>query len=471
MEPIYLTNTSTKKKEKFTPLKKGKVGIYSCGPTVYWNQHIGHMYAYIQWDVMVRLFRYLGYDVRWVMNITDVGHMTSDADEGEDKIEKGAEREGISVWEVADKYLKQFRQSMELLNIQTPDVLSRATEHIDEQIELIKKIEKNGFAYKTKTGLVFNTSKFANYTKFAQLNLDKQRAGSRVEVDPEKKQPEDFLLWVTNKPKHIMQWDSPWGRGFPGWHIECTAMSVKYLENRFDIHTGGIEHIPVHHTNEIAQGYGAFKSQTAKYWLHNAWLTLKGEKMSKSKGTMFTVKDLVDKGYNPMHFRYLVLTSHYRKGLVFSWRSLDSARSAYVKLGSLVQKWREGKRKSLSKEKLSKIENFREKFITSIANDLNYPEALAALWGVAKSNIPDIDKRDLVLEFDKLLGLQLDKSSAKKIPSEVNQLVKAREMMRQKGEFEKTDKIREKVRKLGYELEDTKRGTIVKAIQNGKRIK
>lgn len=273
---VYFSNTLTGKKDLFTPIKEGEVGIYSCGPTVYWNQHIGHMYAYTQWDILVRFLRTAGFKVKWVMNITDVGHMTSDQDEGEDKMEKGAKREGIDVWQLAQKYIDQFKDSLSLLNITFPDVLCRATDHISDQIELIKKIEARGFTYKTKIGLVFDTSKFPDYAKFANLNLQSQKAGARVEVDPEKKNLWDFLLWVTGQPNHIMQWDSPWGRGFPGWHIECTAMSVKYLGENFDIHTGGKEHIPVHHTNEIAQAYGAFGRQTANYWLHNDWLTLKG---------------------------------------------------------------------------------------------------------------------------------------------------------------------------------------------------
>src|SRR4030042_3902142 len=333
---IYLSNTLTHKKEKFIPIEKGKVGIYSCGPTVYWNQHIGHMYAYVCWDILVRFLKFLGYKVIWVMNITDVGHMVSDQDLGEDKMEKGAKREGLSVWQIADKYIVQFLDRMEAINIQKPDVLCRATEHIPDQIELIKKIEKNGFAYRTKTGLVFDTSKFANYAKFARLNLKKQFAGSRVEVDPEKKRPWDFLLWVTNQPNHIMIWDSPWGRGFPGWHIECTAMSTKYLGEKFDIHTGGKEHIPVHHTNEIAQGFGAFGHQTANFWLHNEWLTLKGEKMSKSLGNMITVADIKEKGIDPLALRYLILNSNYRKGMDFTWEALSGAQTALNNLRDQV---------------------------------------------------------------------------------------------------------------------------------------
>lgn len=469
MVDIKLTNTRTHKKENFKPINPSNVGVYSCGPTVYWNQHIGHMYAYIQWDVLIRLLRNAGYKVKWVMNITDVGHMTGenlgDADTGEDKMEKGARREKLTVWQVADKYIKQFTDSLNLLNIQKPDVLSRATEHINEQIDLIKKIEANGFTYKTKTGLVFDTSKFKDYTRFARLNLAKQRAGARVEVDVEKRQPEDFLLWVTNKPNHIMQWNSPWGKGFPGWHIECTAMSVKYLGEKFDIHTGGKEHIPVHHTNEIAQGYGAFRRQTANYWLHNNWLTLKDEKMSKSKGNIYTIDDLVNKGYDPMHFRYLVLTSHYKKGLVFSFESLDASQSAYNKLVEYIKAWRRGGRSTLSSDKMKMIDEFQKIFVEKLSDDLNVAEALAVVWSVAKSNLPNSDKLDLVLDYDRVLGLRLAENAAKaqgvKIPEKVVKMVEEREKYRNKGDYKKADEVRISIKKSGFEVKDAKDGPII----------
>ncbi|KKQ76747.1 MAG: Cysteine-tRNA ligase [Parcubacteria group bacterium GW2011_GWA1_38_7] len=293
---LYLSNTLTGKKEKFVANKANEVGIYSCGPTVYWNQHIGHMYAYVQWDVLVRTLRFIGYKVKWVMNVTDVGHMTSDEDTGLDKMEKGAKREGISVWDVANKYIDQFKDSMKLLGITPPDILCRATENIPEQIQLNQKIEKNKFAYLTKKGLVYDTGKFSDYSKFGDLNLAEMKSGEDVEVDNEKKLSWDFFLWAIN-PNHIMKWESPWGEGYPGWHIECTAMSTKYLGENFDIHTGGVEHIKVHHTNEIAQGFAAFGMRTANYWLHNGWLTGEGgEKMSKSLGNYVTAQDLVKKG-------------------------------------------------------------------------------------------------------------------------------------------------------------------------------
>jgi cysteinyl-tRNA synthetase len=375
-QKIYFYNTATRKKEEFKPIKEGEVGIYSCGPTVYWNQHIGHMYAYTQWGTLINYLRYVGYEVKWVMNVTDVGHLTSDADEGEDKMEKGAKREGLTVWEIAKKYEKQFVDSLDAFNIKRPDVLCRATEHIPEQIELAEKIEKNGFAYLTKTGLVFDTSKFTDYAKFANLKLEEMNAGARVEVDDEKKNAGDFLLWVTNQPNHIMKWPSPWGEGFPGWHLECTAMSTKYLGETFDIHTGGIEHIGVHHTNEIAQGFGAFGHQTANYWMHNAWLMLKdGVKMSKSLGNGYTAMQLKEIGFDPLAHKYLVLTSHYRKGLEFSLESLKASQTALFKLRELINNWENG---GVIEE------NYKKQFIELLANDLDVPDALALFWKLTK---------------------------------------------------------------------------------------
>jgi len=457
---MKLYNTASKKIEEFKPLKKGYVGIYSCGPTVYWNQHLGHMYAYIQWDVLIRFFKYLGYQTKWVMNITDVGHLTSDEDVGEDKIEKGAKREGLTVWQIAKKYTKQFLESLKLLNINKPDVLPRATEHIQDQIDLIKKIEKNGFTYKTKTGIVFDTSKFADYTKFANLDLEKLQAGKRVEIDRDKKQPWDFLLWVTNQPNHIMQWDSPWGRGFPGWHIECTAMSTKYLGERFDIHTGGIEHIPVHHSNEIAQAFGAFGHSAVNYWLHNEWLAFKGEKMSKSSGGFILVTDLIKKGYDPLAFRYLVLNSHYRTGLDFTWQALKGAQAALGRLRNIVSDLREKKDK---KKNSKKREVFRKAFLNALENDLNIPQALAVLWEVVKSNLGVADKLTLIFDFDKVLGLGLKEYQKEKvtIPQKVKSLVKERDELREKEKWQKADEIRKKMAKLGWQVKDTKKKTII----------
>ncbi len=456
MADIFLTNSLTRKKEKFTPNVPGVVGIYSCGPTVYWNQHIGHMYAFTQWDILVRFLRYIGLEVKWVMNITDVGHMTSDEDLGDDKMEKGAKREDLTVWEIAEKYINQFKDSMELLGITQPDVLCRATDNIEEQIKLNQIIEKNGFTYLTKKGLIYDTSKFPDYARFANLNLDEMKTRSDVEVDPDKKLPWDFFLWAIN-PKHIMKWNSPWGEGYPGWHIECTAMSTKYLGNNFDIHTGGIEHVAVHHTNEIAQGFAAFGKQTANYWLHNGWLMDKGgEKMSKSLGNFVTAQELVEKGYDPLAMRYLILTSHYKKGLNFSWESLDSAQNALNNLRDLVNRLKEETdRTVLSEEKQNQINEYRDKFVGALSDDINISQALAVVWEMLKSNIPSTDKYDLAMSFDEILGLNLSEiSKEKEIPDNIKILISKREEFRQEKKFEEADKIRNEIKKLGYDISD-----------------
>lgn len=455
---LYLSNTLTRKKEKFVSNKKNEVGIYSCGPTVYWNQHIGHMYAYVHWDVLVRTFKYLGYKVKWVMNVTDVGHMTSDEDFGEDKMEKGAKREGISVWDIADKYIDQFKNSMKLLGINSPDVLCRATENIPEQINLAEKIEKNGFAYLTKKGLVYDTGKYKDYAKFGNLDLNELKSRDDVEIDIDKKFPWDFFLWAIN-PLHLMKWNSPWGEGYPGWHIECTAMSTKYLGDNFDIHTGGIEHIKVHHTNEIAQGYAAFGKQTANYWLHNGWLTGKdGEKMSKSLGNYVTAQQLVEKGYDPIAMRYLILTSHYKKGLRFSFESLDSAQKALKNLRDLVTiSANEKERSILSPEKEEKIKDFQIRFKKALTDDINVSKALAVLWEVMKSNIPSSDKYDLAMSFDEVLGLglaKIPKVEKSKIPNNIKDLVQKREELRKQKMFKEADEIRDQLVKLGYDISD-----------------
>lgn len=456
MMKIKLFNTLTRQKEILKPIKRGRVGIYSCGPTVYWNQHIGHMYAYVQWDSLVRTLRYLKYKVKWVMNITDVGHLTSDEDGGEDKMEKGAKREGLSVWQIAEKYIEQFKESLRLLNINGPDVLCRATEHIQEQIELIKKIEKNGFAYKTQTGVVFDTSKFPGYADFANLKLDRQFAGNRVEIDPEKKNPWDFLLWITNQPNHIMQWNSPWGNGFPGWHIECTAMSVKYLGKKFDIHTGGKEHIPVHHTNEIAQAFGAFGRQTANFWIHNEWLMFNNEKMSKSLGNNVLASDLQTKGFDPLSLRYLILTSHYRQGLNFTWESLEAAQIALNRLYEASRLPLQ--ENSQFKGKKSEIKEWQMKFEEAIANDLGMPQALATVWDMLKSHLSNGQKYKLLIDWDKVLGLGIERASKNippvEVPGDIAALTKERELARQQKNWEKADEIRKKIEAAGFLIED-----------------
>lgn len=463
---LHLYNTLTRKLDEFKPLKPGQVGVYSCGPTVYWNQHIGHMYAYVHWDVLVRFLRSLDFKVNWVMNVTDVGHMTSDEDSGEDKMEKGAKREGLNVWEIANKYIQQFENSLDLLNIHRPDVLARATEHISEQIDLIKKLEQNGFTYQTATGVIYDTGKFPDYPKFANLNLRNQKSGARVEVDLEKKNPWDFLLWVTNQPNHIMQWDSPWGRGFPGWHIECTAMSTKYLGEPFDVHTGGKEHIAVHHTDEIAQAYGVFGRPSANYWLHNEWLTVKGEKMSKSLGNFYTVQDLVDKGYDPLSLRYLILTSNYRTGLNFSWESLDGAQKALERLRKEVNNYQEIKQSGKEASYPAGCAQYEKNFNETLENDLNTAGALAVVWNLANDKeLPPVSKLTSLMKFDQVLGLNLGEKNETKevtIPSEVADLLKKREEARKLKDFKRSDELRKEIESKGFTVEDTLGGSTIR---------
>ncbi len=457
---IYLYNTASRQKEELRPISENKIGIYSCGPTIYWNQHIGNMYAYVVWDALVRFLRYDGFEVKWVMNMTDVGHMTSDEDSGEDKMEKGARREGLTPLELAKKYEAQFLKSLELLNIDRPDHLPRATEHIEEQIKLAKKMEDRGFTYKTKTGLVFDTSKFPEYGRLANLKLDKMEAGARVEVDPDKRRPWDFLLWVTNQPNHIMKWDSPWGEGFPGWHLECTAMSTKYLGERFDIHTGGIEHIGVHHTNEVAQAYGAFGDKTANMWLHNAWLTLKDAKMSKSEGRVYTIEQLGEMGYNPLAFRYLVLTSHYRKGLVFSFESLEAAGKALDRLRNFVVEWSGGETGKISLK-------YKNQFKEAVADDLALPEGMAVLWKMVKdTGLSSGDKLATLLDFDRVLGLNLNRPVDKLlVPKEVAALVSERNKARESKDWRRADELRKKITESGYVVEDVEGESVIRKIK------
>ncbi len=449
-QKIYFYNTATRTKEEFKPITPGKVGIYSCGPTVYWNQHLGNMYAYLFTDILVRTLKYFSYEVKLVMNLTDVGHLTSDADSGEDKMEKGAKREGLTVWEVAKKYEKQFFESEQLLNIIRPDVVCPATENIDVQIDLLKQIEKNGFTYKLSDGIYFDTSKFSDYAKFANLKLEEIIDTDRDEVNKEKRNKSDFALWKFSPKdeKRQMEWASPWGVGFPGWHLECTAMSVKNLGETFDIHTGGIDHIPVHHTNEIAQGYGAFGHQTANYWIHNAWVVGKGgAKMSKSLGNVFTAQELVEMGIEPLDYRYLFLTTHYRKGMEFSLESLKTAQLALDKLKNIIEELPLG----------GKInEDYQNNFKKLIANDLAMPEVMALIWKLTKDEkINPEDKKVTLLDFDKVLGLDLDKKIEKEeIPQEIKELVQKRLRARAEKNWEMADKLRKEIEQKGYLVED-----------------
>lgn len=463
MADIYLTNTLNKKKEKFDPINPPNVGMYTCGMTVYDFAHIGHGRKYVIDDVLKRVLTANGYKVKHVQNVTDVGHLASDADEGEDKMEKGAAKYGKTVWEIAEFYTKNFYESMDKLNIVRPDVICKATEHIEDQINLIKKIIENGYGYDTPEAVYFDVTKFADYGKaFGQKLEEKQVAvRSEVQTGEYKKHPADFALWFKRVGRfagHTMHWDSPWGDGFPGWHIECSAMSMKYLGEQFDIHTGGEDHISIHHPNEIAQSESVTgKKPFAKYWLHTAFLMVDGKKMSKSLGNFYTVADVEEKGYDPIALRYLYLGAHYRDPLNFTWESLTASQNALEKLRKLIASFKsESQRVTLSAEKEQQIENFRNEFFVAVNDDLNMPKALATLWSMVGSNIPSGDKYDLVMSMDEILGLKLSESLAvkKQIPDNVLILINKRQELRKQGKFEEADKIRDEINSLGFDVND-----------------
>lgn len=465
---IKLYNTLTRQLEDFKLLDPPNVGIYSCGPTVYDYAHIGHARTYVFSDVLKRILLFNGYQVKHVMNITDVGHLTEAdiSDEGKDKIELAAEKEKKTVWDIAKFYTDDFFQMLDEMNIARPSITCKATDYIQEQIGLIKKMEENGFTYVVDRGVVFDTAKFPAYADFARLDLKGIKAGSRIELDPQKKNPTDFWLWKFSDPKgkRQMEWDSPWGKGFPGWHLECSAMSISCLGERFDIHTGGIDHIPVHHTNEIAQNWAATGHQVVNYWVHGEFLLIEGQKMSKSLGNFYRLEDIEKKGFEPLALRYLFLTAHYRAKMNFTWKSLEAAQAALGKLKNLVDQWKTGEgRKTLSSQDDEKINSFREKFQQKINDDLNIPEALAVVWEVAKSNIPDPDKLDLVLDFDEVLGLGLAKETEEiKVPKEIEELVNKREELRKEQKWAEADKIRKEIEGAGFVLKDTPEGVKIK---------
>ena len=456
---MKLYNSLSGKLEEFKPIKDRQVGIYICGPTVYDYAHIGHARTYINSDILVRVLRWLDYDVKTVMNVTDVGHLTGDADEGEDKMEKKAKEEKKSAWDLAKYYSEDFFFMLLKLNIKKPDVVVRVTDNIKEQVELIKILEKKGFTYKISDGIYFDSVKFKDYGKMAKLDIKGLEEGARVKKNPEKKRVTDFALWKFSKKdeKRQMEWDSPWGVGFPGWHIECSAISMKYLGETIDIHTGGIDHIPVHHTNEIAQSEAVTGKKFVNYWFHSNFLDIDGQKMSKSLKNFIRVEDLKIRGYEPRILRYLFLTGHYRTKMNFTYKSLDAAGEAYNKLKSIVSDFKGKKgRTKLSEEKLNEVTNLIFKFREAVENDLNMPQALAVVWEMVKSNIPEHDKHELILDWDQVLGLGLGelKKEEIKIPDEVKKLADERLVQRQKGKFEIADQLRKEIEELGFEVED-----------------
>jgi len=446
---LKLYNTLTRKKEEFKPIKKGQVGIYSCGPTVYWYQHIGNLRTYIFSDVLKRVLKYNRYKLKDVMNVTDVGHLTSDADEGEDKMEKAALKEGKKAEDIANFYWKVFRDDFKKLNIIEPKIWSKATEHIKEQIDLIKILEKKGYTYKTSDGIYFNTSKFKGYEKFAKLNVKGLEAGKRIDLG-EKKNKTDFALWkFSEEPgKRQQEWKSPLGIGFPGWHIECSAMSMKYLGEHFDIHTGGIDHIPIHHTNEIAQSEATTGKKFVNYWLHGAFLTFKGEKVSKSKGGLYTIAELEELGFKPLYYRYLVLSAHYRSNLDFTLDNLKNAQNSYDRLKNIILELKDDKKTNKS---------YLERFEKAMNDDLNTPEALQVLWKLVRDEKAE-GKINIIKKMDEVFGLDLLKKEKISISKEIQKLVDEREKARKNKNFKLADEIRNKINKLGYNISDTNEG-------------
>jgi len=452
---LKLYNTLTRKKEVFKSLKDKKAGLYTCGPTVYMYAHIGNLRTYIFEDILKRILNYNSYKVKHVMNITDVGHLTSDSDTGEDKLEKSAVREKKTVWDIAGFYTRAFKKDLKKLNIIEPDVWEKATDTIEDQINLIKTLERKGFTYKIKDGIYFDSSKLPSYGRLWAKKI-KPKAGARIEMS-EKKNPTDFALWKFSpkEKKRQMEWDSPWGIGFPGWHTECVAIGIKNLGIPFDIHCGGIDHIQIHHTNEIAQAEAAYEKPLANYWLHGEFLILKKARMGKSEGNILTLEELIKKGFHPLSFRYLALTAHYKSKLVFSLESLKSADQALKKLYQKTAELKDSKGKSPDND-------YKEEFLKYINDDLNTPKALALIWKMLESNFPARAKYELLLDFDKVLGLNLREIKKEKIPEEIIKLVEERKKCRKNKEFQEADKIRKEIEKSGWQIEDTDQGTKIK---------
>lgn len=452
---LKLFNTLTRKIEEFKPIHEGVVGMYSCGPTVYDNAHIGHMRRYVGDDILVRLLQWNGLSVKHVMNITDVGHLVSDSDEGEDKMEKGARKYGMNVWDIAHKFEKQFFDSTDALHIMQPDVIMHATDYIDEQIALIQILEKKGFTYKTTDGIYFDTAKFPTYFALSRQNPDELKKGARVEFIEGKRNAADFALWKFSPPGEVrqMEWESPWGKGFPGWHIECSAMAMDALGETIDMHSGGIDHIMIHHSNEIAQSEAATGKKFVNFWIHHNFLVIDGKKMSKSLGNLYTVQDVVAKGFDPMALRYLYLQTHYRQEMNFTWESLTAAETAYKKLVKEFASW---KKTGISSQE------YLSDFTNALNDDLNTAKAVSIIWDMVRSKIPNEVKAATLQDMDGVLGLGIMERELHEaivvIPQEVEELVNEREIFRKAGDYEAADEVRGKIADLGFSITDTKHG-------------
>lgn len=454
---IYFYNTLTKQKDLFKPIEEGKVKIYSCGPTVYKDATIGNMRTNLLNDTLRRVLKYNGYELKHVMNITDVGHLVSDGDEGEDKMLKSAREEHKSPLDIAEHYTKLFFRDLERLNIETPEVVCKATDHIKEMLEMVQKIMKNGYAYETSTAIYFDVSKLDKYGILSGINLNDQKAGARVDIDPEKRNPYDFALWIKAPANHLMKWDSPWGPSYPGWHIECSAMSTKYLGEEFDIHTGGIDLVPTHHENEIAQNKGACGKNPAHYWIHGEYLLINGGKMSKSLGNTYLIDDIIARGYSPLAYRLFNYSCHYRGKLNFTWEGIESANTSLIRLREGYQKHLNGN-SDISDEIIADMEN---RFHQAINDDMNMPLALSVVWEAVKYPEKSPKIAQLLKKFDTVLGIKIDEVQETKIPQEILDLVEERKQARSDKNWNESDRLRDLIAEKGYIVKDMKDGTEV----------
>ena len=461
---LKIFNTLSREKEEFKPVGK-TVTMYSCGPTVYNYAHIGNLRTYVFMDEVRRVLKYNGYKLKGVMNITDVGHLLSDGDEGEDKMQKASREQKKTPWEIAEYYTSVFFEDIAQLNIGKPEIIAKATDHIDDMIKYVETLIEKGYAYETSDGIYFDIGKFPDYGKLSRLSLDDQIAGARVEVNSEKRHPADFALWKKAAPEHIMQWQSPWGMGFPGWHIECSTMSRKYLGSLIDIHSGGVDHIPVHHENEIAQSEALEGAKTVNTWMHGEFMLVNGGKMSKSLGNTYTIAQLKEKGFDPLSFRYFCLNTHYRKKLNFTFESLEASQTAYRRLLSLLG----AHKKSTQNTDTCVLDKYKAEFLEAINDDINIPLAMGVLWTMVKEK-PSKDIFALALEFDKVLGLNLKdaKEEEKKeetaidVPDDIKAIAEERWEARKNKDWAKSDELRAVLAQKGYVVVDSKEGYTIK---------
>ena len=459
---IRFYNSLTRQKEELV-VKDNLVKMYSCGPTVYYYPHIGNFRAYVFMDLIKRTLLYNGYKVKNVMNITDVGHLTSDEDTGDDKMLVASKKENKTPWEIAEFYTNYFFKDAEKLNILKPTIVAKATEHINEMIEFVKGLLEKGYAYELDDGIYFDVQKFKDYGKLSRVNLEDKKAGARIEVNEKKHHPADFALWIKAPKEHIMKWESPWGLGYPGWHIECSAMGRKYLGTHFQIHTGGIDHLTVHHENEIAQNDALNGSPVVEKWMHVEFLQVNGGKMGKSLNNLYRIEDLEEKGYSALDYRYFLLNTHYRKTINFTFDAIESSKTALNRLISVLYNHKNGK----AKIEKSKLEEYKQKFLDAINDDLNLPLAVGIVWDIVKNNEYSADIYNLIIDFDKVLGLSLERSVKEykdissveiEAPQEIKDLAEKRLQAKKEKNYILADSLRNEITEKGYSLIDTPQG-------------